>query len=154
MAPAAFLANIIDTLPIIRNIFQNQEIEMADVPGTKECWHELHHTLNEDKPPLPEQVKEILKQAKLDQTIQPPAPETSIEEFLEMARPPAEKAQHFLHSVVQQKRLRQSLTPAAHPEDDPTQEPAARATLRRLALLRGEATPTTGSTPSPQKPSA
>ena len=68
IAPVAFLANIIDTLPIIRSIFQNPGIEMADVPGTKECWHELHHTLNEDEPPLPEQVKEILKQAKLDQS--------------------------------------------------------------------------------------
>ncbi len=79
IAPAAFLANIIDTLPIIRNIFQNQWIEMADVPGTNDSWHELHHILNEDEPPLLDQVTEILKQVNW------------IKRFIHQARRPASK---------------------------------------------------------------
>ena len=119
IAPAAFLANVADTLPMIKQIFQNQTIEMTDIPGLTECWMELNHMLDEDEPALPESIQDILKQAKLDQTIQAPGPGTSIEDFLEMARPPAEKTQHFLQSIVQQKRLRQSLDP------NPTQAPQA-----------------------------
>lgn len=139
IAPAAFLANVADTIDTVRQIFGDSSIQPADLPGTRECWQAMRHILSEEEPVLPEAVKSFLSEMGLNQVDKDPSDVADMEEFLRKAKPPQEKAQHFLHSIIQQKRLKQSLKVEDEGErGDPTREPPARAMLRKMALLRGD----------------
>ena len=146
IAPAAFLANIMDTIPLIRRMLNKPDLAPTSIPGVRESWQAMRNILNEDEAELAPQVQTMLSEAGLWQ-VRGTAPEAeAMEGFLADAKPLGEKMQHFLSSIIQQKRLRQYLAgqpataePGTSTETaDPTREPSARALLRKLALLRGD----------------
>ena len=146
IAPAAFLANIMDTITLVRRMLSKPEMAPTDIPGVKESWQSMREILNEDEAiPTPE-IQTMLTQMGLWQVTEIAPEAEPLEEFLAKTKPVGEKMQHFLSSIIQQKRLRQYLTtlptPSEYEQDpetpDPTCEPPARALLRKLALLRGD----------------
>ena len=142
MAPA-YLANSMDALPFVQEMIKGVE-SLDDIAGAREAWARMRDVLQEEDGEIEPEFEEAIKEWGID------IPEENIETFLEdleeagNAIPESEggKKQHFLHSLIQLKRLKQWLQSEEKDGDEERSEEERneqrRDMLRKLLVMRGD----------------
>ena len=120
----AYLGNVLLALPFLRKLVE-EDLDVEEVPGASYAWDLLKEKVLESEDELPEECEEHLRELKLvfppdvlrKMTKGPNALEEIFEETKEKADEDGSekkkknkvKHQHFLHSLIHVKRLRQWL---------------------------------------------
>ena len=132
-APAAYLGNVLFSHEHVGELLST-DIDCMDIPGAEAAWNMFKEILEGTEDPLPQEVLDVLSNSELFHRVAP-ADGESPKDFVARARTAGDKDQHCLHSLVQEKRLRQWLAhrPPAYGE------PPERNLLRKLSVIRGDA---------------
>ena len=146
----AYLGNVLLALPFLRKLVE-EDLDVEEVPGASYAWDLLKEKVLESEDELPEECEEHLRELKL---VFPPdvlrkmtkgpnaleeifeeTKEKTDEEGAEKKKKNKVKHQHFLHSLIHVKRLRQWLE-VKH--DEWENEEKKRDLLRKMAVIRDD----------------
>ena len=128
----------------MKDLLEDEDAELGDLEGAQEAWQDIVATLNEEEGDIPPEAKNAIRDWELDTAT------TAMEELgeevdgLEERIPEKHKHQHFLHSLINEKRLRQWFGRVDRKEDQDGEEEweSKRQLMRKLAVIRGD--PKTG----------
>ena len=132
VAPAAFLSNAIQCSETMSSLL-GQEISALEVPGADDSWNAFRSALFSREQPLSGDITKFLSDLSLLHVIPPSAredPEALIEAFAEGG----DKPQHCLHSILQERKIRDWLSLPPRSQGESTE----RCLLRKLAVMRGD----------------
>ena len=136
MAPG-YLGNVFATFPYVRELVHIDSVK--EMKGVEETWRRLTTVLEEEEGRLDDEGQDCLDE--LDLKIEEETLEKVLEdvENIPEASPPGQNLQHFIHSLVHLKRLRQWLGKEEEGEEEGSEgeHDARRDLLRKMLVMRG-----------------
>ena len=157
----AYLGNVLLALPFLRKMIE-EKLVVEDVPGARFAWGRLSEVVIEKEKDLPAECEVHLKSLKVEispetleklrkgpSALEDLCPEEESAEAggtdqkeMKGKKKKTEKCQHFLHSLIHVKRVRQWLAESASQDDDDDVDEQKRNLIRKMAVMRDD--PTTG----------
>ena len=135
VAAPAYLGNVLLALPYLEELFVGEKLSIKDIDGAEEAWKMMMNILEENGGDLPPEAEDALEELGLSVEGEAWKDFCDSIENVPLAVPADQKAQHFLHSLIHIKRLRQWLSEDAK---DETEWTAKRDLMRKLAVIRGD----------------
>ncbi len=145
VAAPAYLGNAMLALPYVQELFEDDEEDIAlrDMEGVEEAWRWMVNTLEEDGGELDPEAEKAIDEWGLG------LPDEMVEKFCQNIDgvneciPEDEKHQHFLHSLIHIKRMRQWLSGKKKEASGLEKEQGKSLThrrdlMRKLAVMRGD----------------
>ena len=150
----AYLGNVLLALPFLRKMIE-EKLTVEEVPGARFAWDRLSEVVTEREKDLPAECESHLKSLKVEissetmaklrkgpsalEDLVPKEEKEDGEAAPQGKKKKVEKCQHFLHSLIHVKRVRQWLAERGS-HDDIEEEEQKRNLIRKMAVMRDDQT--------------